>query len=390
MKKHLLSVAVATSFMTMAVASYASESKVSGFATIGGASTDSSVAYDRGLDKHNAEWVNDTKLGLQADLKINPKLSLTAQAIVKQSMRDDDRMDVQAEWLFGAYAIDGTTKVRAGKLRLPLFMMSEQLDVGKAYAFSRLPLEMYGQAPTNGYVGLDLLKNFEIGEDGNLLVQPYAGLTRFDGRVAGMTTDGQTKFGTFEADSIRGLNVIYDHDDWLRLRAGYMVTNLDYKNGLTGNLPAFMGNAPLDMAASMGVDNVEASFSSLGAQVKLGKTTITTEYGQRRVKSAFFADTDGRYIAIDHKLGKFTPYVSYSVISSDKNKSVNGMNAPVLDQATTALGVAYNLDDSSSVKFEAAQTSVGSSNNGNEFFNNGSAVAGKDINVYRISYNMMF
>jgi hypothetical protein len=387
MKKTLLAVCIAS---LLPLTASAVEGRVSGFGTIGAATTDSTTGYDRGLDKSNPEWVNDTKAGIQADVKINNQLSLTGQVVAKQSTTDDDRMAVQGEWLFGSYAVSDSTKVRAGKLRLPLFMMSEQLDVGKAYTLAKLPLEMYGQAPTNGYVGADVLKSFEVGEDGELTIQPYVGMTRFDGRVAGMTTDGMTKYGTFEADSIRGLNVMFDYNEMLRLRAGYMMTNLDYKGGLTGSLPPMMGGYPLDMAAGGGVHNVDASFGSLGAQLRLGGTTITGEYGQRRIKSAFFADTDGRYVAVDHKLGAFTPYVSYAVISSDAAKSVGGQAAPNLDQSTKAAGVVYAVNGNSNIKAEASQVSVGSANNSNEFFNNGMAVAGKDINVYRLNYNLMF
>lgn len=379
MKKTLLALSIVS---LLPLTASAVEGRVSGFGTVGAASTDSSVAYDRGLDKRNAEWINDTKAGIQADVKLTDRVSLTGQVVAKQSTTDDDRMAVQGEWLFGSYAASDSTKIRAGKLRLPLFMMSEQLDVGKAYTLAKLPLEMYGQAPTNGYVGADLLERFEVGEDGELTIQPYAGITRFDGRVAGMTTDGLTKYGTFEADSIRGLNVIFDYNEKLRLRAGYMATNLDYKGGLGGELfPGFT----LDQAAAGGVHNVDASFASAGAQLHLGNTTVTGEYGQRRIKSAFFADTDGRYVSIDHKFGMFTPYISYAVITSDSSKA-----APNLDQSTKAAGVVYAVDGNSNIKAEASQVSVGSKNTSNEFFDSGAAVAGKDINVYRLNYNLMF
>jgi hypothetical protein len=375
MKKTLLTLIVASS---LPLTAGAVDGRVSGFGTIGAASNDSSVGYDRGQDKNSASWVNDTKAGLQADVKLSDHVSLTGQIVAKQSTTDDARMSVQGEWLFGSYSIDDTTKVRAGKLRLPLFMMSEQLDVGKAYTLAKLPLEMYGQAPTNGYVGADVLKRFEVGDDGELTLQPYVGMTRFDGRGVN-PMDGNVMFKTFEADSVRGLNVIFDYNEMLRLRAGYMATKLSYKDESATGLGVMMAGI---------VNNVDASFSSLGVQLHLGNTTVMGEYGQRRVDSVMFADTDGRYVSVEHKLGALTPYISYAVISSNKSKM--GGTAPNLDQSTKAAGVVYALDSSSSVKAEASQVSVGSENNSNEFFNNGAAVAGKDIAVYRLNYNLMF
>jgi hypothetical protein len=378
-KNTLMIAAVAAGLLSLQTE--AVEGRVSGFGTIGASSTDSPTGYDRGLDKSSSPaWVNDTKAGIQADVNLSPKMSMTAQVVAKQSSTDDGRLAVQGEWLFGAYKVDDSTKVRAGKLRLPLFMMSEQLDVGKAYTLAKLPLEMYGQAPTNGYVGVDALKTFEVGEDGSLTVQPYVGSSRFDGRGIN-PMDGTTMFKTFEADNIRGLNVVFDYNDMLRLRAGYMATSLSYKDE--------KGSMVGGMMASM-VDKVDASFTSLGAQVKLGSTTISGEYGQRRVNSAAFADTNGRYLTVEHKLGAFTPYATYSAISSNETKTVNGMQAPVLEQETKSVGVAYAIDGNSSVKAETSQVSVGSNNTSNEFFNDAAAVKGNTYGVYRLNYNLMF
>jgi hypothetical protein len=377
-KNTLMVAAVAAGLLSLQAE--AVEGRVSGFGTIGASSTDSLTGYDRGLDKSSSPaWVNDTKAGIQADVNLSSKMSITAQVVAKQSSTDDGRLAVQGEWLFGAYKVDDSTKVRAGKLRLPLFMMSEQLDVGKAYTLAKLPLEMYGQAPTNGYVGVDALKTFEVGEDGSLTVQPYIGSSRFDGRGIN-PMDGTTMFKTFEADNIRGLSVVFDYNDILRLRTGYMATSLSYKDE--------KGSMIGDMMTSM-VDKVDASFTSLGAQVKLGSTTISGEYGQRRVNSAAFADTDGRYLTVEHKFGAFTPYATYSAISSNETKTVNGMQSPVLAQETKSVGVVYSIDGNSSVKIEASQVSVGSNNTSNEFFND-AAVKGNTYGVYRLNYNLMF
>ena len=375
MKKTVLMLSIAG---LLPLTAAATEGRVSGFGTIGAASTDSPSAYDRGLDKNNPEWVNETKAGIQADVKLTDRVSLTGQVVVKQSATDDDRMAVQGEWLFGSYAVSDSTKIRAGKLRLPLFMMSEQLDVGQAYKFAKLPLEVYGQAPTNGYVGADLLKRVEVGEEGELTIQPYAGFTRFDGRGVN-PMDANVMFKTFEADNIRGLNVVFDYNEKLRLRAGYMATQLSYKDEKSTGLGMMMAGM---------VNNVDATFASAGAQLRLGNTTISGEYVQRRVDSVMFADTDGRYVSVDHKLGAFTPYVSYSVVSSDKSK-MSG-TAPNLDQSTKAAGVVYAVDNNSNIKAEASQVSVGAGNTANELFNSGAAVAGKDIAVYRLNYNLMF
>jgi hypothetical protein len=392
MNKIVLSLCIAS---LLPVTASALEGQVSGFGTAGVSGSNNSVSYDRGVNNINPDWIGESKLGLQADVKLSNKLSMTGQVVAKQSDTDDGKMAVQGEWLFGAYAFNDSTKIRAGKLRLPLFMMSEQLDVGKAYTLAKLPLEMYGQAPTNGYTGVDAIKTFEVGEDGELIIQPYAGLTNFTGRSVNnqaapdSSNNYPTGFSNFEAGNLAGLNFVFNYNEMLRLRAGYMKATLTSNNPQMTSVQA----NPYGLITGDYVHNVDASFSSVGAELKLGKTNITAEYGQRRVASMMFADTDGRYVTVSHQLGAFTPYAYYAEITSDKTKSVAGQsNIGVnnLHQHTTAAGVVYAIDGKSNVKAEASQVSVASDNNSNEFFNNATAMQGKDINVYRLNYNLMF
>lgn len=395
MKKTLLALSIVSLLPLTAIAGQGS---VNGFLTIGSAgSSESNLRYGAdGTMTSGYDFVGESKAGIQADYAINKSWSLTAQAVAEPMMRDRERLGVTSEWMFASYALTDETKVRFGKLRLPLFMYSEQLDVGKAYALARLPVEMYGMTPTNAYNGIDALIKFDIGDSGELTVQPYAGIARFDGRdtvtasmapIAQMPAGSQT-YNTFEADSIKGVNLNYlGLDGRLKLRAGILVTNMDDKGGMTLNIAQMPG------MAGMAANNVEAKFTSIGAQYRAGDTTLTTEYGQRRVDSAAFAQTDGYYVAIDHKLGKFVPYVSYAAIDSEKDKIIRGTKAAVQEQDTVAVGLGYLLTSSSSVKFEVSQVHVGNDNNFNYYAaeqNTGNPLHDKTFNIYRLNYNLLF
>jgi hypothetical protein len=261
---------------------------------------------------------------------------------------------------------------------------------------------MYGMVPTNAYQGVDALLRFDL-LDGDLTFQPYAGITRFEGRntvsadmlnglqalnvPTGNLSAGKQAYNTFEADSIRGLNVQFTNsDNSLKLRAGAMVTNMDDKGGMTTMMGAFgAGNV---------AHNVDAQFSSAGFSYKFSTgTEIMAEYGQRRIKSAVFPDTDGYYVMIDHKFGKFTPYLSYASISSDKSKRVSSTQAPIQEQNTKALGVGYELSSTSNVKVEVAQIAIGAANNFNYYAANattGNALSDTSFNTVRINYNLLF
>lgn len=381
---------ITSCFGLLSMSVSALEGQVSGFATAGASASNQSVYFDRGVNNAYLNWIGESKLGLQGDVKLTHQFSMTGQVVVKQSETDDGKSDVQGEWLFGAYAVNDSTKVRMGKLRLPLFMMSEQIDVGKAYIPAKLPLEMYGQSPTNAYTGIDVLKTWDIGDDSELNIQPYWGVTNFQGRGVMSTGFGgsldavgnyPTTFHAFEATNLTGLNVIFDYNRHVRFRAGHMSSILSSKDSAT------------IIAGVDYVQSVSANFSSVGAELKFGGMVVTAEYGQRRVASMMFADTDGRHITLSHRFDSFTPYIYYADISSDASKAVLGqsnININNLHQHTSALGIVYALDSSSNIKAEISQVMIAGDNNSNEFFNNASAVQGKDICVYRLNYNLIF
>jgi predicted porin len=394
MKKTLLALSIVSLLPLTAIAGQGS---LNGFLTIGAAgSSESNLRYGAdGTMTSGADFVGESKAGIQADYAINKSWSLTAQVVAKSMMNDRERLGVAGEWMFASYALTDETKVRFGKLRLPLFMYSEQLDVGKSYALARLPVEMYGITPTNAYNGVDARIKFDIGDSGELTVQPYAGIARFDGRntvsapmASAQMPAGSQVYNTFEADSIKGVNLEYlGLDGRLKLRAGILVTNMDDKGGMTLNMAQMPG------MAGMAANNVEAKFTSVGAQYRAGDTTLTAEYGQRRVDSAAFAQTDGYYVAVDHKLGKFVPYVSYAAINSDKDKIIRGTKAAVQEQDTVAVGLGYLLTSSSSVKVEVSQVHVGNDNNFNYYAaeqSTGNPLHDKTFNIYRLNYNLLF
>jgi hypothetical protein len=394
MKKTLLALSIVSLLPLTAIAGQGS---LNGFLTIGAAgSSESNLRYGAdGTMTSGADFVGESKAGIQADYAINKSWSLTAQVVAKSMMNDRERLGVAGEWMFASYALTDETKVRFGKLRLPLFMYSEQLDVGKSYALARLPVEMYGITPTNAYNGVDARIKFDIGDSGELTVQPYAGIARFDGRntvsapmASAQMPAGSQVYNTFEADSIKGVNLEYlGLDGRLKLRAGILVTNMDDKGGMTLNMAQMPG------MAGMAANNVEGKFTSVGAQYRAGDTTLTAEYGQRRVDSAAFAQTDGYYVAVNHNLGKFVPYVSYAAINSEKDKIIRGTKAAVQAQDTVAIGLGYLLTSSSSVKGEVSQVHVGKDNNFNYYAaeqSTGNPLHDKTFNIYRLNYNLLF
>jgi hypothetical protein len=149
----------------------------SGFATLGYAqSPDVPGRYLRWIDD-NGTFNADSVAALQADWRINPRWSATVQLKAAPSEKSDDQWQLRPAWAFLAWRPDDAWLVRAGRMRLPLYMYSESLDVGVAQDMARLPMEMYSIIPSNEYNGVSIghTRATSLLPDGELAVEAYGG-----------------------------------------------------------------------------------------------------------------------------------------------------------------------------------------------------------------------
>ncbi|NRB41110.1 MAG: hypothetical protein HRU20_22000 [Pseudomonadales bacterium] len=102
---------------------YAAETDVnfSGFAT---------VAYGKTVsDYEEGNFRDFNKFGLRLDADLQDDLTLTAQ----MTANGDDDYELDIDWLFATYYFTPSLALSVGKVRAPLFMYSDFLDVGYAY-----------------------------------------------------------------------------------------------------------------------------------------------------------------------------------------------------------------------------------------------------------------
>jgi hypothetical protein len=147
-----------------------------GFGTIGAARSDQPWRYQRFL-RDELSFERDTVLGMQVDARVAERWSATVQAKLAPSANKDSSWSLTPAWVFVSWRPDNDWLVRAGKLRVPLFLRSEVLDVGQTYDEARLPAEVYSMSPTNDFNGLYLTRNLMVG-DGELSVDVYSGSAR--------------------------------------------------------------------------------------------------------------------------------------------------------------------------------------------------------------------
>ena len=124
---------------------------ISGFGSVAVGKSNNDVGY-AGYDSENFNTSQDTLAGIQLDAQINDRAKFVGQ-VVAYGRYD---YDLSVEMAYLSYELDWFT-VRAGKLRAPLFMYSDYLDVGYAYPMLRPSVEVYDNFSINSYTGVELI-----------------------------------------------------------------------------------------------------------------------------------------------------------------------------------------------------------------------------------------
>ncbi|GIU18640.1 MULTISPECIES: hypothetical protein [unclassified Shewanella] len=154
----------------------------------------------------------DTIFGLQLDIDIFDSLSASGQ-VVKRTQ--DDWSDPELEWAYLSYEFDDF-EVRAGRLRIPLFLVSEYYYVGQAYPWIRPPQEVYDSIlGFTFYDGLSVAWNYDVSDELMLTISPYYGFDRLNEvEIAGSVLQFDTEYMAGIYVDLVGFNY--------RLHSGFM------------------------------------------------------------------------------------------------------------------------------------------------------------------------
>lgn len=372
----------------------------SGFGTLGWAQSNRDWGYQRFIDDQGT-LKRDTVLGGQMDLRLGDHWSATMQLKVVPDERHDSGWQLKPAWAFVAWRPSNDWLVRAGKLRVPFFLRSEQMDVGMTYNEVRLPPEIYGIVPTTDFVGAHVTRTWAVA-DGDLSVDAYAGRAHQTKRIwlregiTGVIDRGESYWDVYT--DAAGLVATWTSEA-SRYRAGLHrveITPTDKRQ-----LPVRPRWAELVPGTGIGYWQTENSMPGpgvdmIGTMVNLAFTTgaefspapawkVITEYGriwQRNTERSI--DSVQAYVTVLREAGAFTPYLTLSRARStsvsrnwtrqldettvpsyvDSTGMLNASmrlaadSVPVYDQHSIALGSAYSLSPSSKLKAEWLHTTA--------------------------------
>ena len=185
------------------------EANWSGFGTLGYAVSDQPYKYQRFIDDQGT-FKRDSVLGVQMDAKLSPQWGATVQARLAPASDSDKQWEPSLAWAFVSWRPADDLLIRAGKLRLPFMINTENQEVGATYPFARLPVEVYSTAPSSDIVGLMVSKSWwmstlEWGVDG------YYGKINYPQRVHGrdMSPQGMVGGTWFEPIQLQGGGLVF-------------------------------------------------------------------------------------------------------------------------------------------------------------------------------------
>jgi hypothetical protein len=115
----------------------------------------------------------DTVFGLQGDISFTDALNLSVQVVKRPQ---DDWSSPELEWAYLGYDF-ADYNIKAGRLRLPLFLDAEYYYVGQAYVSARPSQEVYSTIlDLTSYDGISATWYHEISDELLFSLSPYIGL----------------------------------------------------------------------------------------------------------------------------------------------------------------------------------------------------------------------
>ena len=325
---------------------------------------------DRGITQ-DLTFETDTRFGLQISSEVSENMSVVAQLLARGTISNFDAI---VEWAYMDYEFADWISLRAGKIKQPVYLVNDYVEVGFAYPWIRPPVEVYYlNNPLNTVNGAGLLLAFPVGP-GTLSFQPYIGSNRDDIP----NTQGNAYF---EAENIVGIDVKYSGRGYTVHVSNFQceVKTFGRLDGVPTALP--FGAVNIDLNGKGDCD-----VTSAGLNLDIANVVIYAEWQERTTTETLsrpFGDQDAWYATLGYRFGKWLPHLTYATIdgkastvlpgaacpeavsdasgnctSTTPGDLAAGFNFPVAIQSSVTAGLRYEVNDSAALKFEYAVVDV--------------------------------
>ena len=345
---------------------------------------------------------NESKFGLQITADVSDDMQVVSQVLATGA---DDNFDLDVEWAYLDYTLSDTLSFRGGKVKEPVFLISDYFEVGYAYPWIRPPQEVYKVNPINTITGMEFL--IQGGFAGmNVAFQPYLGSNT-------EAIPGTQGAGTFNAENFFGGALQFTTASFT-FQMSYLKTDVNTSGFVPANFTTAGGLTTITFAnlAATG----EAKLTSAGMSWDINYFIGYAEYVTREITgtvSNLFPDQDAYYVTLGYRFDKYLPHITFASSDSDTEVAAGGANgfsvANSVIQNSMTLGMRYELNDSASIKMEyqvvdvdlteainnqaAVDTAVGAPgavSAGNGLFQPQQVLADDKTNIISLSIDVIF
>lgn len=294
---------------------FAIDTKVSGFATLGATISNKDYTYEKYVDD-SGTLRRDTLAGLQLDTIFNEQWGATVQGKIAQSQENDDHFEPTLPWAFLSYRPANHWLIRAGKVRIPYYLNSQNQDVGVTYDNATLPKEVYNLSPYDNGTGGIVTKTFNV-ESASVDLDLF--YIHLDITTRQYITGIGPIFTTFDLD-VKGTSLSCETDENNVFRGGYYHTSVSGLN--------------IDIL-TLGMDY---NFQD--------KWRLMSEY--TGVKIEKFDNYHAGYVSVLKSMDNWTPYITYAFAQPwDTGRE------------SIAVGTSYSINYLQKLKAELKYTRLG-------------------------------
>ncbi len=336
---------------------------VRGFGTAAVEKSDSQFdSSDR--DSHNDQFnfAKDSRVGLNFSAKKEEW-----QVATQLSARGGTgKFLATLDFAQAAYKAPFGLRLRLGRIFNPVWLVSDQIDVGYSYMWIRPPEAVYSLNPVKSLDGGSLSYLRELwGQDFEL--ELVAGGNSINLESSSYTFNPRY-YGSL--DNAIGINFSVGNADTYRVRAGYIQGNAQFFTEAPISLSSVSNSLSSVYALSKTqMDTGRAQFFSLGARAQFGSLILWSEWAKRFIAGTAVTRAAAGYETVGYELGRWLPHFTHSwqgelqgsafVHPGYSPNTATGLSyAGVTAQSTTGwiLGVNYKAAENFTAKLEVEKS----------------------------------
>lgn len=217
--------------------------------------------------KQSGALNQESRFGIQGSVLFSDATKATLQLVA----RGTEKYEPKVEWLFLSHQLANDLSIQAGKMRLPVYLYSDKMDVGFAYPWVRVPSDAYS-LDTVSFNGVKMNWDFASG-DFSERISIYAGTdkdtnSKLMSYLFDTSIDRKHRFTGIVADTTYGP---------YQLRVSYTKDKMEQRTP--------------DPANAFRNENFNVEFFDVAMQYQIGDLTLVSEWNRDRpfYRSRFFS-----------------------------------------------------------------------------------------------------